>query len=196
MRAIICDIDGTIADTRHRLHFIQGKPKDWISFFDAMDTDAPHTYVITLLQALSSTYPILLATGRPETHRDMTQAWLQQHSVPNSLLTMRKAGDYRSDVVVKKEMLVEIRKTYDPLLSIDDRPEVIQMWRNNDVPCLSVDNSPWFDPPKKDADTINWLDYLGKQHHDERFNSAADEIRQLRSKVLLLEASMGLGEAS
>lgn len=33
---IIFDIDGTLADCSHRLHWIQSKPKNWNAFFAGM----------------------------------------------------------------------------------------------------------------------------------------------------------------
>lgn len=50
---ILVDIDGTIADIIHRLHFIQGPRKDWPAFFDAMDKDEPIPEMIELVKALS-----------------------------------------------------------------------------------------------------------------------------------------------
>ena len=38
---IIVDIDGTIADCSHRLHYIKGEKKDWNSFFKAAGKDKP-----------------------------------------------------------------------------------------------------------------------------------------------------------
>ena len=41
---IVCDIDGTIANLSHRLHFIQpeeGGKKDWDSFFAGVSDDEP-----------------------------------------------------------------------------------------------------------------------------------------------------------
>ena len=33
------DIDGVVADVRHRLHFLQRRPKDWPGFFAAAADD-------------------------------------------------------------------------------------------------------------------------------------------------------------
>jgi hypothetical protein len=33
MKAVIIDIDGTLADTTHRLHHIKSKPPNWDAFF-------------------------------------------------------------------------------------------------------------------------------------------------------------------
>ena len=42
---IIVDLDGTIADERHRRHFIEGDDKDWLSYFKACGDDEPFTYL-------------------------------------------------------------------------------------------------------------------------------------------------------
>lgn len=40
MRAAIIDIDGTLADCRHRLHHVlPGRKRDWDAFFGEMDDD-------------------------------------------------------------------------------------------------------------------------------------------------------------
>ena len=38
-RFVIFDIDGTLADTSHRAHYMQQKPKNWKSFFDECHLD-------------------------------------------------------------------------------------------------------------------------------------------------------------
>lgn len=53
---------------------------------------------------------------------------------------MRKAGDYRDDVVVKSEWLSQIEPPeYKRLTAVfDDRARVVQMWRDAGVPCFQV----------------------------------------------------------
>jgi len=41
------DIDGTIANLSHRLHFIQQEPADWNAFFMSAGDDEPIWEVIT-----------------------------------------------------------------------------------------------------------------------------------------------------
>ena len=36
----VFDVDGVLADVRHRLHFVERRPKDWPGFFGAMADDA------------------------------------------------------------------------------------------------------------------------------------------------------------
>ena len=38
---VVLDVDGVIADVRHRLHHVERKPKNWPAFVAAMDDDIP-----------------------------------------------------------------------------------------------------------------------------------------------------------
>jgi phosphoglycolate phosphatase-like HAD superfamily hydrolase len=144
---VIFDLDGTIANTNHRQHFLEKTPKDWQSFFNACSEDAPIDFIIRLMQALTN-HHIIICTGRPSSHRSQTVSWLMHHCVPWSVLHMRAAGDLRSDHVVKKEMLDNLRSAgIVPWLAVDDRPSVIAMWRSNGVPCLAMDSAAWANHP-------------------------------------------------
>jgi len=54
---VIFDLDGTLADIRHRLHFIDNdrKVKQWKSFFDECDRDEPIMPVIKTLESMYKT---------------------------------------------------------------------------------------------------------------------------------------------
>lgn len=197
VRCILCDIDGTIADNRHRQHLLKTKPAQWKPFLAAAVNDKPYQHIIELLAALHECYPILLTTGRNEDDRIMTEKWLEQFDVPYDRMLMRAVGDYRQDTIIKKEMLDAVRKAeYDPWLSIDDRPDVIKMWRANGVPCLACDDASWWYPKPpgrsqaKTTDNVDWLVEMGEQSQDDRFGKAADELRQLRAKLQLLEGGL------
>ena len=54
-------------------------------------------------------------------------------------MLMRRTKDYRSDDIVKKEMLDEMRAIgYNPTLVFDDRDRVVKMWRENGLRCFQV----------------------------------------------------------
>ena len=54
-------------------------------------------------------------------------------------LFMRSDKDYRSDVVLKKEMLGAMRrKGYNPKMVFDDRSSVVQMWRDEGLRVAQV----------------------------------------------------------
>ena len=127
---ILCDIDGTLANITHRLHFTEKTPKDWKGFFEGIANDSIRAEVADLvIQSEKAGYDIILISARPEDYREPTLDWLKKafggHQ-PYKTLIMRRSGDRRPDTDVKRDMLY----TYFPDRSliykvIDDRPRVI-----------------------------------------------------------------------
>ncbi len=137
---VIVDIDGTIADVRHRLHHIQGgKKKNWKAFFEAMDRDKPIDSMIQQVYELERDHDILIVTGRPEQYRARTEKWLKANGIRYRKLFMRPSGDHRPDYTVKAEVLREFPKGQ-IVLAIDDREPVCDMWEKNGIRCIRVDN--------------------------------------------------------
>ena len=137
---VIVDIDGTIADVRHRLHHIQGgRRKNWKAFFEAMDSDTPIEPMIERVHELEREYDIIIVTGRPEHYRVRTEKWLKAHGIRYLKLFMRPDGDHRPDYTVKAEVLREFPKGK-IVLAIDDREPVCDMWEKNGIRCIRVDN--------------------------------------------------------
>lgn len=148
MRCYIFDVDGTLADLSHRLHFIKPKldvqgnlpAKDWKLFFAACSDDKPITHVIELCRDLVPLAPVVFVSGRSDECRAATEAWLLKHvGTAGTYLFMRKEGDHRPDNVVKEELLIELRaRGYQPVMAFDDRDQVVKMWRKLGVPCAQV----------------------------------------------------------
>lgn len=128
---ILVDIDGTLADLTHRLHFVEKTPKDWKGFFAAIPDDAPRLDVINKVKKLSKLHNIVLVSARPEAYRAETKAWLKKYKVPYETLIMRPNGDSRPDDEVKQDMLKTYFKKDMIEMVIDDRPRVIRMWQAN-----------------------------------------------------------------
>ena len=135
---VIVDIDGTIADVRHRLHHIQspGK-KDWPAFFAEMDHDEPIVNMIEYVQKLASDHSILIVSGRPARYRAQTERWLKKYTIPYERLFLRRNGDHRPDYEAKAEVLKEI-PARQIALAIDDRPPVCDRWEKNGIRCMRV----------------------------------------------------------
>ena len=104
-KLFVFDLDGTLANIEHRLHFIHKKPKDWKSFLASVDRDTPNPWVVDLLNAVRPHGETLVLTGRSETTREATFNWLLDHNVMYDYLVMRKEGDNRQDTVTKPELL-------------------------------------------------------------------------------------------
>ena len=137
---VIVDIDGTIADVRHRLHHIKGPgTKNWKAFFEAMDGDTPIESMIRRVHELERQHDIIVVTGRPEHYRTRTEKWLEKQGIRFLKLFMRPDGDHRPDYTVKEEVLREFRKGQ-IVLAIDDRGPVCDMWEKNGIRCIRVDS--------------------------------------------------------
>jgi hypothetical protein len=141
--AAIFDIDGTLANNEHRQHFLMPLPgstkKDWDGFFANMEGDTPNEAVVFLLNATraSGYYDAILVTARNESYRERTEAWLAKHNIFYDKLLMRGDDDHRHDWEVKQTILNEvIRPEYNVLFAVDDRKQVVDMWRSEGVFCF------------------------------------------------------------
>lgn len=134
--AIICDLDGTLCNVNHRLHFVKGpNKKNWKGFFEALVDDSPNDWCRNILS--NAEYPIILCSGRTDQYRKLTEDWLDKWAVDYKHLFMRYRNDFRQDDIVKEILLdFEILTRYTPYYIIDDRQQVVDMWRKRGYVCL------------------------------------------------------------
>ena len=137
-RSIICDLDGTLCNCEHRVHL--AKDKNWDVFNKACVDDSCHEDIANILRALHDNFEtrIILVSGRSDNAKDLTEDWLLLNDIPYDELHMRVTGDFRSDDVIKQEILdkhIEADKVW---FVLDDRKSVVDMWRKNDLTCLQV----------------------------------------------------------
>lgn len=127
---IIVDIDGTLAKANGRNHYDMTKVSE----------DLPVDHIITLVQQLESLYFIVVFSGRSDDCEKDTRKWLINNQVPFDQLQMRKFGDMRKDSIIKKELFDKyIRNKFNCAYVIDDRNQVVDMWRNDlGLPCIQV----------------------------------------------------------
>jgi hypothetical protein len=139
---VIFDIDGTIADRTHRLHFVEGPKKDYDAFTLASVDDMPIEPVASVMRDLTMkvTNHVICCTARMEKYRDLTERWLLKHRLFPERLYMRPDGDNRADNVIKEELLDQIiADGYRPTIVFDDRRRVVDMWRRRGLVCAQVD---------------------------------------------------------
>lgn len=139
---VICDIDGTIADIKHRLHHLKGKVKDWKGFFNDMDKDTLRNDVHQiLLDYEMKGCQVIFVSARPEDYRSVTERWLERFlsdlDSPRMVL-MRRAGDSRDDAIVKKEIYEKYLSNLNITTAIDDRPKIVRLWEELGVPVIDV----------------------------------------------------------
>ncbi|GAB2858500.1 hypothetical protein GCM10022221_67500 [Actinocorallia aurea] len=135
-KAALVDIDGTVALRNGR------NPYDW----SRVREDLPNQPVIDTVDALHRAgHHIVFLSGRSEVCRADTSAWLLAN-IPsvfehpaNCTLLMRPAADHRPDVDVKLHLFEEhVRRWYSVTAVLDDRQQVVDMWRSLGLTVLQV----------------------------------------------------------
>lgn len=139
-KAILSDIDGTISDRRHRLHFIEGK-KDWDAFFESLiDDPVIQTTVDKISEILIDDVELIFVTGRPEKYRSLTEDWITKNTPFKKYeLYMRRNKDFRKDVIIKKEMLDDINMSYEVSLVFEDQQQLCDMWSGEGLECFKIE---------------------------------------------------------
>jgi predicted kinase len=131
--AIICDLDGTLAIHQDR------SPYD----YSKVDKDAVNDPIARIVGHFArSGHVVLYVSGRDDSCRNLTEMWLAGNKLPFGTpheLLMRKTGDHRKDFIVKQEIFDnEIRNKYNVRFVLDDRDQVVKMWRAMGLCCLQV----------------------------------------------------------
>jgi predicted kinase len=132
-RAIICDLDGTLC-----IHKDRG-PFD----YDKCDTDLVNQPIWEILWAMyHKGYEVVYLSGREDTAKPKTLQWLHAHNCPGGSypnLYMRPAKDFRKDSIVKYELFDNnVRNRWRVDFVLDDRNQVVEMWRKLGLTCLQV----------------------------------------------------------
>ena len=141
-KCIVVDIDGTVANHDGIRHH---------HAYDKVHLDEPHQDIINLVQILQFAqrqsefdydgFEILFVSGRPDSCEIQTIEWLNKYGIWSFPYTlhMRETGDYRPDFIVKKEIYDKhIEPFYDVWFALDDRDQIVNMWRENGIRCLQV----------------------------------------------------------
>lgn len=129
--AIMCDIDGTLADMGDK----RG-PYDL-----NVEVDTVRGKVADLVDTLWCTdiYTVIIMSGRKEDCRAATDKWLWDNGIGHDHLFMRKSDDNRADNLIKADLFDEhVRDNFDVQFVFDDRQQVVDMWRKMGLDCFQV----------------------------------------------------------
>lgn len=123
------DLDGVVADVRHRLHHLDRRPKNWDAFFAEADDDVPHEEGLAIVAELAEEHDIVFLTGRPSRLEVATRAWLDRHGLGDHELLMRPEGDRRPAAQIKPQLLRRYAGSREVAVVVDDDPDVIAALR-------------------------------------------------------------------
>ncbi|QBO62918.1 putative polynucleotide kinase [Escherichia phage vB_EcoM_G2469] len=138
-KAVIFDLDGTLA-----LHVARGPYE-----LDKLSTDEPNPMVVEYVKMLHQAgYTIITVSGRESgtkedsmCYYEATKKWMDTFSIPWEMHIQRNQGDTRKDDVVKEELFWNcIAPYYDVKLAVDDRNQVVEMWRRIGLECWQVNH--------------------------------------------------------
>lgn len=137
-KAVIFDLDGTLCDVSHRVHYMQRKPKEKEKFHAACVLDAVNTPVYDLYRIFKRAgYKIIIMTCRPIQFKPQTEYWLKKHNIQFDELIMSTAA--MPDAKNKFGMYIDnIKFKYDVIFAVEDRTSVVNMWRDIGITCLDV----------------------------------------------------------
>lgn len=130
-KAIICDLDGTLALMNGRNPYNAQKCEDDL-------LNVPVANVVSQYEKLG--YKIILLSGRHDTYKPETISWLENHKITYHSLIMRRAKDQRKDAIVKREFYEEeVQNKFYVEMVLDDRNQVVDMWRKElGLTCFQV----------------------------------------------------------
>lgn len=129
-KAIICDLDGTLA-------ILKRNPFD-ASTCEQDELNRPVYDVVKSYHERG--HRIILVSGRMDTYKPQTLKWLEKHQIPYDELIMRREKDMRKDSMIKREIFDNhIKENYYVEFVLDDRNQVVDMWRKElGLACLQV----------------------------------------------------------
>ena len=129
-KAIIVDVDGTIADKGKR------NPFQW----DRVSEDTPRKFIIDIIKNYwaNRDIEIIFLSGRDSVCRHETLEWIDIHfgiMYQSINLYMRTQDDTRKDTIVKEELFWNhIADNYNVIAAFDDRPCVVRKWHSIGIP--------------------------------------------------------------
>ncbi len=119
--AIIVDMDGTLS-------LLNGRSPHDVS---TCDQDPPNQPVLDTVLLWQQSIKVVILSGRADDCRVQTEKWLAQYGVKPVGVFMRATGDQRQDSIIKQEIFDrEILGKYNIKFVLDDRQQVVDMWRS------------------------------------------------------------------
>ena len=140
----VFDVDGVLADVRHRLHHLAEHPRNWAGFFAAAAGDPPLPEGLARLADLAGGHDIVILTGRPERLRRITAAWLARHDAGGYPLHMRPDSDRRPAARFKRSELERIARRRRVAVVVDDDPVVCAVLADAG---FTVERARWVERP-------------------------------------------------
>lgn len=129
-KAIICDIDGTLA------LFGDNSPYDRDFNQDVVSKEVRE--IVNIYHSTGT--KVIIVSGRKNKYLEVTEKWLKDNSVNYDEIFMPRAdNDMRKDYILKEEIYRNnIQGKYNVFFVLDDRSQVVRLWRDLGIKTLQV----------------------------------------------------------
>lgn len=128
---VICDLDGTLCDHTHRIHFSWSG--DWDQYNSLCEYDSYNNSVLYFLFNLvnDKNYNIIFLTGRSEKVEKETRGWLNRYFPGGYHLLMREEYNYTPAAEFKKTKLLNSGFNFENIhYAIDDDESCVEMFKS------------------------------------------------------------------
>lgn len=155
-RIVIFDLDGVIADVRHRVHFIDrtisrednhgikvvGHHPDWDKFFKACPDDVPNKDMVDLLKIFVDWgHKIYILSGRSASVKKETLEWFSRYIIPFDFMFLRPVENYEIDFRLKSRWInkiIELEGLDKIFMAFDDNVKNVEIFRNAGIQSFLV----------------------------------------------------------
>ena len=133
------DLDNTLANIDHRLHYLDRDEINWREFEEQCTYDLPIASSINLARRLvHGGGSVWIWTGRSDHVQNATQVWLHRYDVPYSQLIMKPKEDDRGAAYWKKFWLDTIIPRDRLVTCFEDDNRITLMLREQGVDVMQV----------------------------------------------------------
>ena len=157
--AAIFDVDGTLCDVRSVRKYVEPNPailnfkKEYARFHRESLDCPPHTQVVEFTKSLrSQNIKILVVSGRQQRWMGITKQWLAKWNIEYDELYLRHDRDFRPDDQLKEQIAKHILGKYAPIVAVDDRDDIITVWKRFAIPTVKVSEDGSFNLPESTID--------------------------------------------
>ena len=141
-KCILVDVDGTLAKMKRGPG--ERSPFDW----HRVGEDNPNMPIINLVNSIYyaregsdwGKLAVIILTGRDGVALQDTKDWLKKYEVMYNEIYIRPEGNNQKDSIIKHNIYVNhILPNYEVEFVLDDRDQVVNLWRSIGLTCLQVD---------------------------------------------------------
>lgn len=133
-QAVIWDMDGTLVDSRSRLHMADPRHPEFIGevdldLFHSGSAHLPaHGWALALARShVTVGLNIVIMTSRSERYRPQAEYWLARNDVSYVKIFMRADDDEAPDSESKGRTLDLVQAEFEVVSAVDDNPYVIAL---------------------------------------------------------------------